>query len=53
MLNTIADHTAKMQVVPFSKLDWQNWNNELRKAKIPVGNEKISMNKETSQWFRV
>ncbi len=52
MLNTLAYHTTKTEVVLFSKLHRQSWNNELQKAKVQVGNKKISMHKKATRQFR-
>ena len=41
-------NTSKTEVVLFSKLHWQRLSKQLWKAKIKVGNEGISFNKEAT-----
>lgn len=51
-LNIVTYDTSKTEAVLFSKSHRQRLNKQLREAKIKVGDEKISFNKEATQWFR-
>ncbi len=52
MLNAVTYNIAKTEAILFSKFHRQRLNKQLRKAKIKVGNKKISFNKEAPRWFR-
>lgn len=49
-LNAITYNTSKTEAVLFHR---QRLNKQLRKAKIKIGNEKISFNKEATRWLGV
>ncbi len=48
-LNAVTYDTSKTETVLFSKSHRQRLNKQLREAKIKVGNEKISFNKEATR----
>ena len=52
-LNAVTYDTSKTDAVLFSKSHRQRHNKQLREAKIKVGNEKISFNKEATRWLGV
>ena len=51
--NAVTYDTSKTEAVLFSKSHRQRLNKQLREAKIKVGIEKISFNKEATRWLGV
>ncbi len=51
--NAVTYDTSKTEAVLFSKSDRQRLSKQLREAKIKVGNESISFDKEATRWLGV
>lgn len=51
--NAVIYDTSKTEALLFSKSHQQRFNKKLQEANIKVGDEKISLNKEATQWLAV
>ena len=52
-LNAVTYDVSKTEAVLFSKSHRQRLNKQLREAKVKVGDEKVSFNKEATRWLGV